>query len=238
MNKRITVCIPTYEMSGMGKNFLLQGFESLYKQSYRDFDIVVSDQSTDNDVKKVCQKWGSKMDISYFKFLGERGSSANTNNAIKRSTGEIIKILFMDDFFFDNGALGTMVEMFDKEPNKNWLVTACGHLYETSGHIGNFMVPSYHKDIHLGKNTISSPSVLSIRNINPLYFDEKLSWLMDVEYYKRLYDSFGLPMILDIPCIVNRIHSNSITTSLSSECGIKERELNYIMNKFSKEHLK
>jgi hypothetical protein len=62
-------------------------------------------------------------------------------------------------------------------------------------------------------------------------FDENLIWLMDVDYYKRLYDKFGFPSICNYITIVNREHQNQVTNTLATE-EIKQKELNYIKQKY------
>ena len=37
----ISVCIPTYEFKGEGVKFLSELFDSLKKQTFQDFDIVI-----------------------------------------------------------------------------------------------------------------------------------------------------------------------------------------------------
>jgi len=76
------------------------------------------------------------------------------------------------------------------------------------------MIPKYHDRIYAGINTISCPSVLTFRNENPLLLDESLNWLVDVEYYKRLYNRYGLPFIIEDICTVNRESEISLTNMI------------------------
>ena len=94
------------------------------------------------------------------------------------------------------------------------------------------MVPEYNDEIYLGNNTISSPSVLAIRNKNVLTFDESLSWLMDVDYYKRLFDKYGLPEIVENILVVNRLWDGQISTSQITQ-DIVDKEVAYMRRKHS-----
>ena len=81
----ISVCIPTYEMNGMGVEYLEYSFNILYSQTYTNFEIIISDHSTSDDIKDLCEQWGQVLNIQYFKNEYKRGiSSANINNAINR----------------------------------------------------------------------------------------------------------------------------------------------------------
>ena len=92
--------------------------------------------------------------------------------------------------------------------------------------------PKYNKKIHLGKNTIGSPSVLSIKNENPLFFDENMTWLLDCDYYKRLYDKYGEPLILNEINVVIGTGKHQMTNILSNYA--KKKEYYYMAKKYKK----
>ena len=45
--------------------------------------------------------------------------------------------------------------------------------------------------IWTGNNTMGCPTGMTIKNKNLLFFDEEINWLMDVDYYKRMFDLHG-----------------------------------------------
>jgi hypothetical protein len=51
-----SIAIPTYEMHGHGVTFLEHSFKILNEQSFKDFEMVVSDRSINNDINSLCQK--------------------------------------------------------------------------------------------------------------------------------------------------------------------------------------
>lgn len=226
----ISICIPTYEMKGKGAEYLKFSFNILYQQTYKDFEIIISDHSESDIIKNLCIQWKDILDIKYFKNEYKRGnSSANINNAIKNANGNIIKILFQDDFLYDEYSLEKQIECF----KEGWLVTACCHY--NGEEIYKPFYPKYHDQIQYGQNTISSPSVLMFENKDIIEFDDNLIWLMDVDYYKRLYNKFGLPNICNYISIVNREHSNQVSNTLATQ-EIQQNELKYIINKYENLH--
>lgn len=230
----ISICIPTYEMKGKGDEYLEYSFNILYQQTYKDFEIVISDHSQINIIKDLCNKWETLLNINYIKNEYKRGnSSANTNNAIKNAKRKLIKILFQDDFLYDEYSLQNQIECFNKN-NNHWLVTACCH-YDGEK-LYNIIYPYYHDEIQYGRNTISSPSAIMFKNENVLEFDENLISLMDVDYYKRLYDMFGLPTVCNDICFVNRIHKDSVTLSIvhANNSEIHFKEIEYMKQKFKR----
>ena len=230
---KASVCIPTYEMGGKGVEFLEESFLALRMQTCKDFEIVISDHSKDDSIKNFCESVAKKssLNINYFRNVKQRGSSsANINNAIKCATGEVIKVLFQDDYLCDIDCLNLIYERF-KNPDVNWVVNGTVHTSD-SVHFFDPMVPKYNDEIYLGNNTISSPSVLAIRNKNVLAFDERLSWLMDVDYYKRLFDKYGLPEIVENILVVNRLWDGQISTSQITQ-SIVDKEVAYMRRKHS-----
>src|SRR5438270_15283 len=106
----LTVCIPTYEMADSGQAFLQHSLDILTKQTYKDFEVVISDHSKNEKIKNVCQKYENRLTIRYFRYTEHRGSSsANLNNALQKARGWLIKILFQDDFLYSTRSLEEVV---------------------------------------------------------------------------------------------------------------------------------
>lgn len=227
----ISIAIPTYEMHGKGAEFLNFALNGIYHQTYKNIEVVVSDHCLNDEIKNVCDSWFSRgLSINYLKNIEARGSSsANINNALQASTGKYVKILFQDDFLYCADAIKKTVSAFKKEPNKKWLVSACDHSNDGI-HLYRPFFPRYHNQIHLGNNTISSPSVLTLLNEDLIYFDSNLIWLMDVEYYKRLYDKYENPIILNEITVVNRTWEMQVSNSLINK-DIESKELAYVLAK-------
>ena len=220
--KHISICIPTYEMHGKGPAFLTESFERLMAQTFRDFDVVVSDNAQDDSIRDVCKRYGDKLDVRYHRNDDPaRGMSSNVNNAIRNATGKIIKILFLDDFLYDEKALASIAANFDLE-NDRWLVTGCTHTRDGIAFF-NPHRPRYTKKLYLGNNTIGSPSVLAIRNESPLLFDTRLKWLMDCDYYRRCFDAFGEPKIVNDICVAIRLGDHQVTSGITDIIDARER---------------
>lgn len=178
--------------------FLDRCIESIEKQTYRNFEIVIT----------------------------ENGKMAeNTNSAIKKATGDVIKILYMDDYLADENVLQNLVNTF----TGGWHVSGCAH---DNGHVKYFNehVPHINKDICFGINTIGSPSVLAFENKDPLFFDESMTWLLDCDYYCRLMDRYGPPTINNNIDIIIGVGPHQATNILSDE--IKLNEHRYMQNKY------
>ena len=225
---KLSIAIPAYESHGRGCEFLLHQFEKFNIQTFKDFQIVISDHSINDDIENLCMLYSGILNIKYLKNVNNRGnSSANLNNALKNCDGELIKIIFQDDFLWDQYSLEKTIQYFKQE--NNWLVSACQHTNDDGKTFNREFYPRYHEKIHLGINTISSPSVLTIKNKNKIFFDERLIWLMDVDYYKMCYDNFGPPTVLNEITVVNRISKVQLSNNMPEKT--KNIELNLMIKK-------
>lgn len=228
MDLKISICIPTWEQHGLGVKFLEDLLVSINKQSYKNFNVIISDHSVNDDIKDISTKFN--FEIKYVKFTDKRGNSpANTNNSIKNADGDVIKIMFQDDTFFNDNSLQLINDKFN-DVKCEWVINGCNHT--TNGiNFERPMIPFWNENILYGVNTISSPSVLSFRNKtnDNLLFDENLVMLMDCEYYHQLYSKYGLPHIISDILITNRVHNKQISSIYNNDIN---EEINYIKNKY------
>jgi glycosyltransferase involved in cell wall biosynthesis len=226
----ISIAIPAYEMHGVGDAFIEKSLSFISSQTYKDFEVVISDHSLDEKIEKVCEKFDG-LNIKLIKNDKDRGSSsANLNNAISHCKGDIIKFLMQDEYLYDENTLLGIKKSFD-DPNVKWVVTGC--LYGDNIHaIRGSMVPHYSNRIIDSVNTIGSPSVVSVRNCEDLeLFNVDLIWVMDCEYYKRLFDKWGEPFVIPDHKIFINQHKDQLTNLIPS--GRKNSEQMYLKNRYS-----
>lgn len=222
----LSICIPAYEMGGRGVEFLTRALISLAAQDFNNFEVVVSDQSEDDGIRKLCAQWQPKLRIIYVSNQsGLRQASGNTNCALNAASGRILKVLFQDDFLLASDALRQMHDAFEASDRK-WLI--CGSGISRDGvTLEKTMKPRMSSRVLFGRNTVSSPSVLALRSECTERFDEKLIWLMDVEFYKRLEDTYGPAIVLPDALVANGIHDTQVSSSIKPELVLSELEYVY-----------
>lgn len=218
-------------MGGVGRDFLKHSLDILTKQTFKDFDVVITDNSSADRIKNLCDEYRDRLDIKYSKNNNNVGMTANINNTIKKATGRLIKILLQDDFLYSENALQETVTNFDLQKD-TWMMSACEHSKDGVNFYRPFY-PKYNKKIYLGNNTIGSPSVLAIKNKDPLLFDEELIWLVDCDYYKRCFDKFGKPKILNKINVAIRTGAHQITNTKATK-ELRAGELKYVKQKHDK----
>lgn len=144
--------------------------------------------------------------------------ATNTNAGIKRAKGELVKILYLDDCLAHENALQDIVDAFTDDVQ--WLITGTN----------NNPNPYWTDDIETGNNKLGSPSALTMRNPQ-LLFDESMDWLLDCDYYKRMYKEYGEPTILSGVHVLIGEGDHQMTHLLTNEQ--KESELTYLKNKYA-----
>lgn len=223
---RFSIVIPTWEQKGKGVFFLTQLLNSIKLQTFSNYEVVISDHSKNDELEKIIEIF-EPLNIRYFKNEKNRGNSpSNLNVALSHSKGEIIKIMFQDDFFIDEKSLEKIDRAFEKQ-NCKWLVNGCCHTKDSKTFY-KYMIPSWNDKILEGVNTISSPSVLSFVNQDIDYFDERLTMMMDCDYYYTLYKRYGLPSILNDYLIANTSHIYQISRMYDKNM---QDEINILKNK-------
>jgi len=223
---RFSIVIPTWEQYGKGYFFLTQLLDSIKNQSFNDYEIVISDHSINNEIENICKKYDF-LKISYLRNQNKRGNSPhNLNFGLRQAKGEIIKVMFQDDFFINPNSLKLISNEFEINDCK-WLVNGCCHTTDSINFF-RYMIPKWNDRINEGVNTISSPSVLSFINKDILYFDENLTMLMDCDYYYSLHKKYGLPSILKEYLIANTFHEYQISKMYDKNL---QEEINLVKQK-------
>ena len=190
-NAKISLVVPIHWMKDWSY-FLTRCLASIEGQTFTDYEIIITK--------------AGKM-------------AENTNAGILKATGEIIKIMYVDDYLAHPQALQNLAENF----KGGWLATGCVHDWG-KGELTNPHKASF-DGILKNANTIGSPSVIAIENKDPLLFDESMTWVLDLDYYKRLYERYGEPIILDSYDTVIGCGDHQATFTLSEEYKRQEEKL-------------
>lgn len=223
----ISVCIPTYEQHGQGRRFLKQLLHSILPQREVEFEVVVSDNSKDNQIEELCGSYmapgGYGLPLRYLRNREKIGISNNTNNAIEHAAYEHIKLMYQDDLFLSPVALSRFDAALSRSP---WAIASYWSMGSDSRPRKRHD-PFWHDQMLMGKNTIGMPSVLGIRR-NGLIFDPNLRTRLDCEYYWLLYREYGLPEFIREPLVALRYWDKS-SSRIQGHCT--EAEYAYLRSK-------
>lgn len=222
---KLSIAIPCWNMNGVGSNVLKFSLDIIKKQTYKDFEVVITDHSVDSNIEDLCKLYDF---VKYIRNEENRGNPAsNTNLGIINSSGEYIKLLCQDDYLLDENSLKKCIDGIES----SGLVWGFNSYLHTTNkiHLERRHIPSFNDNIQL-VNTLGTPSALIIKNGLNVLMDDKLKYMYDCEFYKRIYDEYGLPNISTEDTMVNYIHPNQTTNTIVNNELIRFEE-EYIKGK-------
>lgn len=185
---KISICIPTYSNPSSLKRLL----DSIKLQNFKDYEVIITDDSPDDSVKEVVAQYQG-YNIRYYKNPRSLGSPMNWNAAIEKAESDYIKIMHHDDYFTSPFSLQKIVNALQKY----------SFVFVQSNHVINNKIISMHnpsvETVHnyianpiklLLENVIGAPSAVAYKK-NALVYDKRLKWFVDVEFYVRYLHSIS-----------------------------------------------
>jgi len=224
-------------MKGFGVYFLRRCLDSIVKQvglAADDLEIVVCDQSADLEINRYLRSYKSNHLIKYVKNnLTSRGITQNLNFGLRFCEGDYVKILFQDDFLNETNYLAQLKSTC-LSSTARWVVSSAAHTKDGVTYFDK-IIPTANHLLLLGVNTISSPSVVTIRkeDLLNIKFDENLQHLMDCEFYHHCINALGYPVIAESVSIVNGQWPGQHSASV--DLTMYEQEIRYCIRKYGAE---
>ena len=106
----ISICIPAYERPALLKRLL----DSIAKQVFKDFEVIITDDSSTRDNEELLFNTPYKFSIHYQRNTRPLGTPANWLEGIKHASGQWIKIMHDDDWFTNQYALENFAAQLDE----------------------------------------------------------------------------------------------------------------------------
>ncbi|MGR3219547.1 MAG: glycosyltransferase family 2 protein [Candidatus Anammoxibacter sp.] len=94
----ISVVIPSYNSA----NFIADTLETVFNQTYSNYEVIVSDDGSNDDTVEIVKKFFGKFPEKRTRLLSNehKGPGANRNEGIKSAVGDWISFLDSDDRWF------------------------------------------------------------------------------------------------------------------------------------------
>lgn len=109
---RVSIGMPVYN----GDRFLEEALDSLLAQTFTDFELIVSDNSSIDRTQEICQAYAAKdKRIRYYRNKQNLGGAYNQNRVVELSCGEYFKWAHHDDVCAPD-LLQQCVEVLDRHP--------------------------------------------------------------------------------------------------------------------------
>ena len=133
-NPLVSICIPVYN----GEKELFRAIESCINQTYKNIEIVISDDASKDKTEKIALDYAAKdKRIKYFKNETNWGAVKNFLNAFELASGEFIQLLNHDDWLSKN-YVKEGIEKFNKNPEAAAIISKSIMLEEKSNNRNNY----------------------------------------------------------------------------------------------------
>lgn len=252
---KVSICVPAYG-NPEGIRRLL---DSIKEQTFTDYEVVLTDDSKDDSVRKAALGAGIET-LRYFKNEKRLGATGNWNEAVRLSSGDYVKMMHHDDWFSQPDSLARLVELLDGSPGAalafcgSWQVSLDGSRTAVSerqsapngpqacaaGCSDRFArcISEEHekllrddwRNLFLG-NYIGAPSATIYRR-NDQEYEEKLTWVMDMEYYMRLLQKRPEIVCTKEPLVCIGVSDSQLTEECRADGKLNIFEYGFLFQEF------
>jgi glycosyltransferase involved in cell wall biosynthesis len=110
---KVSIGLPVYN----GEQFLVQAIESVLKQTYGDFELIISDNASTDGTQAICERYAAQDGrIKYHRHLENKGATWNFNHVFGLAKGKYFSWLAHDDVLGPD-FLQTFVPVLDNDPD-------------------------------------------------------------------------------------------------------------------------
>ena len=164
--------------------YVIEALESALNQTYPNIEILVGDDSTNEDTKNAIQPYLKKYEnLRYFYHDGKipRGGHPNNRSMLKHCRGEFVNFLFHDDLFYPEKIYKMMNYYVHDLEERISLVTSTRDLIDADSNlIGNFNYLQFHEDTIISGEKVGRRLIFGLVN----FIGELTTVLLKKNYLK------------------------------------------------------
>ena len=229
-SKLVTVVIPTFKRAGKLKKAL----RSVMLQSFKNFDVIVVDDNTNNEESAKVRKICISNNVNYIKNFRKKGGCGSRNSAILSTSSKYIAFLDDDDLWLAN-KLKVQFDFLNKNSNYSAVYSNFYKYYQEI----NLLVSSPKKhdlnyqDLLKGRCPASTSLVMVNRKLlfEAGLFDEELPSFQDYDMWIRLTKIKPIGFVNKNLAIFTQHSSDRVSINLEK----RFQGLNLIVRKWGRE---
>jgi len=237
----ISICIPAYKHI----DYLERLLESVSLQTFRDFEVIITDDSPDDKIGILLGKFKEAFAIYYYKNEKPLGTPENWNEAIRKANGTWIKIMHNDDWFANDNALQIFYDNIQQHTDADFFFCAFQNVEVNSGKTEVVKMSAADKAFlksnpyHLLKKVyIGNPSCTLVRKSLDIFYDNRYKFIVDFDYYIRVIQQTGMPVYIDEVLLNIGFHDEQVTTYTKYNPEVQIPENIIFLNEQKKDILK
>ena len=219
-NPLVSIVVVTYNSS----EFVLETLESAKIQTYKNIELIVTDDCSKDNTLEIVKDWVDKNKDSFIHTLVleatvNTGISGNCNRGCNASKGEYIKTIAGDDTLETN-AITDLIDYLHINPSVSLVFGQVTIINEKSEKIELVQRKIANRQItfdhEFRSNMIHAPAIFFSRSIYDKVkgFDENLK-VEDIDYYLRILANDGIIEYIEKPIAGYRMHSSNISKDSS-----------------------
>ncbi|MFD1316846.1 glycosyltransferase [Namhaeicola litoreus] len=217
----VSIVVVTYNSS----RFILETLESAKKQTYKNIELVITDDCSPDNTVEICKDWLKNNDHNFIraKILANNtnvGVSGNCNKGLREARGDWVKFIAGDDLLMEN-AIEDVVKFINNNPESkvvfgNILKIMNGQIQPRHRKKINFCKESRQKEMAYKGYLPFAPSLFLetdfIKKIDG--FNENYPFMEDYPLFLKIVNR-GVPFhFLEKPVVLYRIHDQNISSNI------------------------
>ena len=198
MPPMVSVIIPVYNR----KKVLLDAINSVLRQTFTDYEIVIVDDGSEDPVK-ILERDYDKLHIIEHK--SNFGESAARNTGIQAAVGKYIAFLDSDDEWLPE-KLAIQVSFLEQNPKLGLCTT--GYIYETEEGT-SIEIPkpqkNWHRYLAQGIHLAPGSTLMGNRKLmSKFLYDVNFSRMLDLDWFLRFTKEYSIDVIQKSLSVIHR----------------------------------
>ena len=231
-NLDFSIIIPTYNNLDLFK----RAVDSVLMQKNISYEIIVVDDSTNNYIESHVKKT-NQPPVRYYHNQPSKGAVANWNFGLSLAKGKYVEILHHDEALANEYILWKVKQQFETTHSHaviaNYKVLIEGVIkkeHPIKKHLYTVFIK--HPILLFLSNLLGPCACVFIENYKIDHFDEKLHWLVDVDWYYRIFKNRKISMLAPNLVIASiHGHKGQITKSLDIQTEVS-KDTQIIVSKY------
>jgi glycosyltransferase involved in cell wall biosynthesis len=235
----ISICIPAYKRT----NYLKRLLDSIVLQNFKNFEVIVSDDSNDDSVINLIKDYNDTIKIIYFHNSPSLRTPGNMNFAISKAKGEWIKIIHDDDWLSNENSLQIFADA--TKTVRQFIFSAYNNFIEKDSRFQLVQFPISLKSkiiaaplLLISNNMIGPPSVSMFHKSVLVKYDTRLNWRVDQEYYIRIIQLLKDFEYINQPLINVGVSESQVTNACINVPSVEIPEGYILLEKYGTSPLK
>ncbi len=196
------------------RQFLREAIDSVLEQTFRDFELLLIDDSSQDDSAAICQSYCAADSRVFLLHNNERGIIGALNLGIAHARGKLIARMDADDIC-ESERFAFQVRAFEENPAIAVLGTAASLINQTGGTIGELRYETASAEIYralLHRSCIVHPSAMMRTDTVRRAGGYRNAFLRceDYDLWLRIAAPDNMAN-LDTPLLRYRLHENQVT---------------------------